>query len=248
MNTETNTGPSPQDAQFCGESPPLSERERLPITTFVIYVATFLIVWSLRATVFIGVDDRIQSGIWKNVYSNAVKFFVWVVPVFIILKVFRLRPLRYLKLSTRVNSRCLIISVIVVAIWMSGVVLGESLLAGKPVEMILFQRSTDWPSILAGVFFSPISEEILFRGFFLNRLNESLSFWKSNIIAAVLFVAVHMPYWVSKNGFSIRVMRDLVNVFLLGCLFGWVMKRTNSLWPAIGAHIANNFISGLIRA
>jgi hypothetical protein len=26
------------------------------------------------------------------------------------------------------------------------------------------------------------------------------------------------------------------------------MKKTNSLWPAIGAYIANNFISGLIHA
>ena len=58
----------------------------------------------------------------------------------------------------------------------------------------------------------------------------------------------HWPYWVSKFGFSGRVIRDSVNVFLLGCLFGWLMKKTNSLWPAIGAHIANNFLSGLIHA
>jgi len=25
-------------------------------------------------------------------------------------------------------------------------------------------------------------------------------------------------------------------------------KKSNSLWPAIGAHIANNFLSGLIHA
>jgi len=43
-------------------------------------------------------------------------------------------------------------------------------------------------------------------------------------------------------------LKNLANVFLLGCLFGWVMKKTNSLWPAIGAHIANNFLSGLIHA
>ena len=49
------------------------------------------------------------------------------------------------------------------------------------------------------------------------------------------------------RGFSGAVIKDMANVFLLGCLFGWVMKKTNSLWPAIGAHIANNFLSGLIH-
>jgi uncharacterized protein len=98
------------------------------------------------------------------------------------------------------------------------------------------------------VFISSISEEILCRGFFLNRLNESLSFWKANAVSALLFMLAHWPYWLSKSGFSPQVIKDSVNVFFLGCLFGWLMKKTNSLWPAIGAHIANNFLSGLIHA
>jgi len=75
-----------------------------------------------------------------------------------------------------------------------------------------------------------------------------LRFCKSNVISAALFMLTHVPYWVSKNGLSGPVLKDLANVFLLGCLFGWVIKKTNSLWPAIGAHIANNFLSGLIHA
>ncbi len=65
----------------------------------------------------------------------------------------------------------------------------------------------------------------MFRGFILNRLNESLTLWKSNLISAFLFVLAHVPYWVSKNGFSARVIRDLANVFVLGLLFGWLMKK-----------------------
>jgi membrane protease YdiL (CAAX protease family) len=122
----------------------------------------------------------------------------------------------------------------------------EATLSGKTIAAMLFHR--EWPTILAGVVVSPISEEILFRGFFLNGLNESLRFWKSNVISAAVFMLTHVPYWVSKNGFSGPVIKNMANVFMLGCLFGWVMKKTNSLWPAIGAHIANNFLSGLIHA
>jgi uncharacterized protein len=225
-----------------------SAQRRGSLTKLATYVALFLLVWSLRAIVFIRIDESIESAVWKNVYSNAVKFIIWVVPVFITLGIWRLRPFTYLKLTTPLNKKGLMIGAVVTLVWFCLVVLGEALLSGRNAGAMLAARLTEWPSILAGVFFSPIPEEILFRGFFLNRLSESLSFWKSNLIAALLFMLAHWPYWLSKNGFSLPVIKDSVNVFLLGCLFGWLMKKTNSLWPAIGAHIANNFLSGLIHA
>jgi len=225
-----------------------SDMPTVTATAFVIYVAAFFLIWSLRAILFIRVDEGIESAVWKNVYSNAVKFIIWVVPVFITLRVSRLRPFTYLKLTTPINRKGLMIGAAVTLAWLSLVVLGEALIQRRNAGAMLTARSSEWLSILGGLFFSPIWEEILFRGFFLNRLSESLSFWKSNVISGLLFMLVHWPYWVSKNGFSSQVIRDSVNVFLLGCLFGWLMKKANSLWPAIGAHIANNFLSGLIHA
>ena len=213
----------------------------------MVYITVFLVVWALRATAFIHIDESITSSVGKNLYSNAVKFVLWVLPVFITLTVLRLKPLTYIKLTTPVNIPGLIISAIAVVAWLSIAVVGESLISGKSVAVILTPKAPAWLSILAGAFLSPIWEEIMFRGFVLNRLNESLSFWKSNVISAFLFMLTHVPYWVSKNGLTGPVIKDLINVFLLGCLFGWVMKKTNSLWPAIGAHIANNFISGLMH-
>lgn len=227
--------------------PPKSNAKPLTTRAFVIYIATFFVAWSLRATVFIWVDEGITSGFGQNLYSNAVKFTLWVLPVFITLAALRMKPLTYTKLTTRVNSRGLIVSALVVFVWLSLVVVGESFIQGKSIGVLLSQKAPAWLGILAGVSLSPIWEEIVFRGFFLNRLNESLSFWQANLISAFLFMLAHAPYWISKNGLSGPVIKDMVNVFLLGCLFGWVMKKTNSLWPAIGAHIANNFLSGLIH-
>ena len=218
-----------------------------PTASLAIYIAVFLLVWSLRATVFIHIDESIETAGWKNVYSNALKFIIWVVPVFITLSVWGLRPLTYTKLTTRVDQRGLIAGAIVVVVWLSLVVLGEAVLSHRNVGAMLRQRSSEWLSILVGVSASPIWEEILFRGFFLNQLNGRIRFWNANVIAALLFMLVHWPYWVSKNGFSTGVIKDSINVFLLGCLFGWLMKKSNSLWPPIGAHIANNFLSGLIH-
>jgi CAAX protease family protein len=224
------------------------DHHSVPATVFVTYLIVFFAIWTLRATVLIRVDESIESPLWKNLFSNAVKFPIWVVPVLITLSIRRVQALTYLKLTTPVNKRGLIIAVIVTLAWCVLVVAGESIFSRRSPGAILGARSSGWVTILLGVFLSPFAEEILFRGFILNRLNESLSFWKSNLISSILFLLAHVPYWVSKNGFSPRVIRDLANVFVLGLLFGWLMKRTNSLWPAIGAHIANNFLSGLIHA
>jgi membrane protease YdiL (CAAX protease family) len=219
---------------------------RVQLKPLAIYITIFLLIWLLRATVFISIDEGIQSALWKNVYSNAIKLALWALPALITLWVWRRPPFKYTKLTTRVELRGLMIAALVVAVWLTVVIVVEATLSGKTIAAMLFHR--DWLMILAGVVVSPISEEILFRGFVLNGLNESLGFWKSNVISALVFMLVHVPYWVSKNGFSGPVLKNMANVFLLGCLFGWVMKKTNSLWPAIGAHIANNFLSGLIHA
>ena len=222
-------------------------KQGLSNPAFAIYIAVFVVVWSLRATVFITIDESIYPEIWQSVYSISIKLIVWVVPVFITLKVLGLRPLKYLKFTTPVNTRGLVITAIVTTVWFTVVILGESIMTGRSPRQLLFGKPIGLVATFLS-FLSPIWEEILFRGFFLNRLNETLSFWKSNVISAALFMMVHLPYWVSKRGFSGPVIKDLINVFLLGCLFGWVMKKTNSLWPAIGAHIANNFLSGLIHS
>ena len=234
-----------QRAPSSADSSQVSEI-RLPSFALPIYIAVFLLVWSLRATVFIHIDESIESAAWRNVYSNVVKFAVWVLPALITLRVWGLRPLIYTKLTTRLDKRGSILGAIVAVVWLSLVVLVAAVLSHRSVETILLQP--EWLSILIGVFFSPICEEILFRGFFLNQLNESFSFRKSSVLSALLFMLVHWPYWVSKFGFSAGVIKDSINVVLLGCLFGWLMKKSNSLWPAIGMHIANNFLSGLIHA
>lgn len=235
-------------SQPLGENLQSPHAGRLTTTRFTTCLVVFFLVWFLRATVFIHIDEGIESAVWRNVYSSSIKLVVWVAPVFVTLTLLRLRPFRYLKLTTPINNRGLIFGAIVALAWFALVVIGESIIQHRTIADVLTARSSEWLGILAGVLFSPVCEEILFRGFVLNRLNESLSFWRSNLFASILFMLAHWPYWVSKFGFSGQVIKDSLNVLLLGCLFGWLMKKTNSLWPAIGGHIANNFLSGLIHA
>ena len=221
---------------------------RSSMKSLAVYLAVFFVVWFLRATVFFHVDEAIGSPSWRNVYSNAVKFAIWVIPVFVILLfVDKVPPLRYLKLTTPISWKGALIALLVMSLFLAAVILGESLLQGKAVGTLVGSPSYRWFGVFAGVFSSPMWEEILFRGFVLNRLNERFAFWQSNMISAFLFMLAHAPYWVSHGGLSQTVMKDLLNVFVLGALFGWFMKKSDSLWPPVIAHIANNFVSGLIH-
>ena len=224
------------------------ELQNASLKSLTIYLVCFFIIWTLRATVFFRIDETIDSPSWRNVYSNAVKFAIWVIPVFLILVfVDKVRPLKYLKLTSAINWRGALLAAVIMSLFLTGVFLVEARLQGKPVTIWLSKPDYKWLGIFAGVFSSPMWEEILFRGFVLNRLNERLAFWQSNLIAAFLFMLAHVPFWVSHSGLSQHVMKDLLNVFVLGALFGWFMKKSNSLWPPVVAHIANNFVSGLIH-
>lgn len=87
--------------------------------------------------------------------------------------------------------------------------------------------------------FAGITEEIVFRGLILQQISESLAFWKSNIITSLLFLTIHYPIWIYTGEFS-----DLwshMYVFFLGLFFGFVYKKTGSLWSVVLLHSFYNF-------
>jgi len=69
-----------------------------------------------------------------------------------------------------------------------------------------------------------ITEELLFRGLFLKRLEPFLGPRWANIVTAAVFSLAHL-----QVEFAPSVPVFLVVVFLLGVLWGWIMQRTGSL-------------------
>jgi membrane protease YdiL (CAAX protease family) len=95
-----------------------------------------------------------------------------------------------------------------------------------------FIRSDSWLVALAAIGVgAPLMEELLFRGFLLSALAQtSLGFWPAAVITTVAWVALHWGY--SFVG--------LLEVFLIGMYFSWLLWRTGSLWPALICHALYN--------
>ena len=119
-----------------------------------------------------------------------------------------------------------------------------------------FQRSFDTAGkstlFLFAVFttpaliFSPIGEEIFFRGILQRSLNESLSWNTSTHIECMAFATVHLCHhglhW-TENKHSILLPSGLLWValmFLVARLFAHWRRVTASVFPSIVSHMAFN--------
>jgi membrane protease YdiL (CAAX protease family) len=82
--------------------------------------------------------------------------------------------------------------------------------------------------------FVGLFEEFLFRGYSLFTLSSGVGFWPASILLSLLFAAVH---W-QNNGES-RV--GVAAVFVVGLLWCFTVRRTGTLWLAVGMHAAFDF-------
>lgn len=80
-------------------------------------------------------------------------------------------------------------------------------------------------------------EELVFRGYLLGNLMESMNKWAALLISAVLFALAHL----SNPHLSAPAV---VNVLLAGLLLGINYIQTRNLWFSIAFHFAWNFVQG----
>ena len=103
----------------------------------------------------------------------------------------------------------------------------------------LLQR-VDWWLLAAVIGIgAPLSEELLFRGFLQSALAQSrLRYVGAALITTATWTVLHAGY--SAAG--------LLEVFLIGLYFNWVLWRTGSLWVTIFCHaFYNTLLLALLR-
>ncbi|MFJ8529874.1 lysostaphin resistance A-like protein [Bacillus sp. NPDC094106] len=88
--------------------------------------------------------------------------------------------------------------------------------------------------IIGFAIFTPIFEEIIFRGIILRFFSGRFPFWIAAIGTSLIFGIAHT--------YSLGVM---VITFLMGLLMAVLCKRTNSIIPAMLFHIMNNTLAFL---
>lgn len=105
---------------------------------------------------------------------------------------------------------------------------------------------------LPALLFSPIGEEIFFRGLLQRALEQRLSVRASTLVECGAFGLVHLCHHglvLAATGLTIRPVSGALWVgamFLAALLFATLRQRTGSLFPAMAAHAAFNGIMNTV--
>lgn len=226
----------------------MTTTQRRAAVEISLFIVSLFIVWSVRATWLYAVDEAIASDTQRTVYSNLVKALLWVGPAFAFARWLRhASPWRYLGLSVapsaRQWARCLILTGLFL-----GLSVGLETLSGrKALSLAGFSLSITLSDLLF-TFLSPLLEEILFRGLILHELSGLMPGWAANLLTSLLFVGIHLPFWLSHEGFTTAVLSNSIGVFAFSLLAGWLYLSSASIWPPLLAHIANNTLAALLVA
>lgn len=82
-----------------------------------------------------------------------------------------------------------------------------------------------------------VYEEVVFRGYILHNMMQSVNKWLALVITAVLFMLAHL----GNPGITVVAA---VNIFAAGLLLGLNYIYTRNLWFAIMLHFSWNFFQG----
>lgn len=99
---------------------------------------------------------------------------------------------------------------------------------------------------IVAILFSPIGEEIFFRGFLQKVWEDRHGRARATIMEASLFALVHLCHHgilVSAAGIALQPVSGalwVAQMFLLSLLFAWLRRRSDSILPAIVAHAGFN--------
>ena len=210
-----------------------------PLIPFIGYLAFFYLAWTFVwvygvypwATKTIG-DATLVYALINIVF----RLLIWVLPVCWYLRyIDNVNVLEYLQLRQY---------------WRRGVIVGLMLSIINFLGTMARIGQPDWgsahvtwnsvlsTSILVGVF-----EEIPFRGFMLQKLQERFAFVTSMVISSILFVGAHIPGWIM---FGSLTAYNIIYILAFGAVMAVILRYSQSLWAPIISHSLNDCLSNVI--
>jgi len=220
-----------------GEQPPyirtlfLGPDGLRPGWALLLYLVLYLVLQpSLLALVY----ASISRPMWFQLLAKFTDFVTAIIPALVLLKIER-RPWRTFGLPVKQAFRRPFWSG---ALWgfaaLTALVAGLAIAHGYEFGHIILHgpRLEKFAAYWAAMFLLVgFYEEFLFRGYTLFTLARGIRFWPSALISSCAFAAVHRY----NPG---ETPAGLAGVFAIGLFFCLTLRRTGSLWFAVGFHAA----------
>ena len=86
------------------------------------------------------------------------------------------------------------------------------------------------------------AEEFMFRGYSLKTLSQAIGFWPAAIFLSSIFGLVHFFFKPQEDWI------DPLSIALYGVFWALTLRRTGSLWFAVGFHAASDYADMIVFA
>ena len=216
----------------------VTKEKNSDVSRMIGYLVLFFLAWTIKELWLIEYIYAF-SEIISPLLEALVKSLIWIVPAWIYIKLYiHSNPISFLKMNANVKKG------LFWGIFLSLLLGALLILEAYIFNGVSFHFSLSFDDYLNTVLMAGLAEEIVFRGVILQELNKRITFWKANLITALLFLVIHYPIWIYKD--IIFQFGSHIYVFMIGLLFGFVYKKTGSLWTVIILHAFHNYILSII--
>ncbi|AGK96012.1 CPBP family intramembrane glutamic endopeptidase [Clostridium pasteurianum] len=167
-----------------------------------------------------------MNSINNLIFTIIYYLFMFILPIYFYLKFKnKVSPFSYLKLNNK-PLKGIVIGLLISLIYLLLLIIRNYIYGWKPINLNI---GVLWINILlVGIF-----EEVPFRGFVLQKLQDRTSFLTANIMTTLLFVFMHYPLWILTG---IDILQSSISIAFISFIFGYVYKEFNSLWVPIICH------------
>lgn len=215
----------------------------MPLAGLAGYIVVFFSLWTFYNFEVASVFKMQYPGLYRY---DVVKLLLWTLPVFVYLKYENRAAFTALRLRSITGAGvkwAVCVSLFFVAYQFIG-----TIVIGEELRFNLDFAANKW---IKGVILVGFTEEILFRGFLLQKIAAYINFGLANLITSLLFLFIHFPGWLALNMLPATLFLKIALfafIFIFSMMQGYVLKKTDSLWVCIVIHSINNLAANALGA
>jgi uncharacterized protein len=204
---------------------------------FSFYFA-LLTVWTIRNYTLSNLPENLSL---QNILLNQVlKATIWVLPIFLIIKNTSKESFWESLGLDSWNLKSVKITILISLIWFFINLIPNIITTNQGLN---FNWIITKESLISAVIAAPFIEEIMFRGFLLQKAQLLWGFWPANIITSLSFVIIHWPRWFFFNEFNLF---SNLYLFVFSIICGIIVKYGhNKIWGSVIFHGVNNYLASI---
>jgi len=216
----------------------MAQKKALSNLHLVVYLLVFFAVWTVRELVIRPLFLDTLDGIIFGITESGMKLLVWTWPALLLIRYYR--DDMWIGLKEMFTNK---------PEWYKGAPLLAYIILA-PLAQALMQhgeiaiRPDFMPaSLIEGVLFVGITEEVVFRGFLLNAFLKKMKMRYAIALDSLLFALIHYPIWMYR-GFDLGtiLVSSLSVAALSAVFFAYPFIKTKSIFVPIALHMTWNLL------